>query len=64
MKCKYLFVLAMLLCSCVGKNNSSSGDDVKEEVITLFSDSSRLFIDSLEVDKSCLLKTFHHKNFR
>lgn len=63
MKYKYLFVLAMLLCSCVGRNNSSSGDDAKEEVITLFSDSSRVFIDSLEVDKSCLLKTFHHKNF-
>ena len=53
----------MLLCSCTGKSNSSSGDKPKEEVISLFSDTSRMYIDSIEEDKSCSLKTFHHKNF-
>ena len=43
------------LVGCGAKNN--------EEVISLYSDSSRLYIDSLDEKGSAPLKTYHHKKF-
>ena len=43
------------LVGCGANNN--------EEVISLYSDSSRLYIDSLDEKGSAPLKTYHHKKF-
>lgn len=58
---KKIYVIASLLCivSSVSGCNSNS----KEEVISLYSDTSRLYIDTLDEKGSPLLKTYHHKKF-
>ena len=43
--------------------NSCSQIGTNEDYITLFNDKSRLYIDKLEENESCLLKTYHHKKY-
>lgn len=56
MKKILLFVPFILLSSC-------SQIGVKEDQISLYNDKSRLYIDKLEENESCLLKTYHHKKY-
>ena len=51
--------LLFIVSSVLGCNPTTS----KEEVISLYLDSSRLYIDSLDEKGSCPLKTYHHKYF-
>ena len=57
---RHLLVLlpVLLVSSCNGANNAP-----KEDVISLYSDSSRLYFKELSDEKSCLLKTYRHKYF-
>ena len=61
MKKRYLLALIAILCSCTGKASPPSSGS--EELISLFSDSSRIYFDSTDIQESCPLKTFHHKDF-
>lgn len=51
-----LCLSTLMLASCVKA-------PVEKNVISLFNDQSRLFTDSLEDDKSHLLKTYHHQSY-
>ena len=53
-----VFAVLITLISC-----NSPAPKEKEELISLFSDSSRLYVENLDDDKSPLLKTYHHKYF-
>ena len=55
---KEIFILPILLLSSCGANNAP-----KEDVISLFSDSSRLYFEKLTEEDSCPLKTYRHKYF-
>ena len=54
MKKILLLIPFILLSSC-------SQIGVKEDQISLYNDKSRLYIDKLEENESCLLKTYRHK---
>ncbi len=54
---KVLFVIPFLLLNSCGPIN------FEEDLISLYNDKSRIYIDKLEEKESPLLKTYHHKNF-
>ena len=56
MKKVLFFIPFILLSSC-----SFFGEE--EDLISLYNDKSRLYIDKLEENETCLLKTYHHKKF-
>ena len=56
MKKVFLLIPFILLNSCSFAN-------VKENLISLYNASSRLYIDKLEDNESCLLKTYRHKKY-
>ena len=56
MKKILLLIPFVLLSSC-------SQIGTKEDQISLYNDKSRLYIDKLEDNESCLLKTYHHKKY-
>ena len=51
-----LLIPFLLLTSC-------SSINVKEDLISLYNDKSRLYIDKLDEKEAPLLKTYHHKKF-
>ena len=59
MKSLYKLIPIILMVSPLVGCNSP----IKEEVISLYSDTSRLYIDSLDEKGSAPLKTYHHKRF-
>ena len=67
MKKNILLILVVALASCGSKpskkNDEPSKEPEKENLISLFNADSRLYFEYLEEDKSCALKTYHHKNF-
>ena len=54
---KILLLIPFVLLS------SRSQMGAKDDVISLYNDKSRLYIDKLEENESCLLKTYHHKKY-
>ncbi|MBQ9266356.1 MAG: hypothetical protein IJ186_04785 [Bacilli bacterium] len=54
---KVPFIIPFLLL------NSCGFPSTQEDLISIYNDKSRLYIDKLDDEESCLLKTYHHKNF-
>ena len=57
---KILLLLPFILLSSCTK---SPVTPVEEDLISLFNETSKLYIESLDDKHSCLLKTYHHKKF-